>query len=146
MPVGGWCQCGKAEWMVDGVEKWGPPERLDGGIGPDPSALSIPSSREITFVDRYRCVTAPSICFLPLVGPQGGGRDENRMLYDVGHDEDAPDDSQREIGDQEYGNRDGEHHLKPARPANLVGAAKPQSRGLPAVALARPRRSVRRNG
>jgi hypothetical protein len=22
MPVGGWCQCGKAGWVVDGVEKW----------------------------------------------------------------------------------------------------------------------------
>ena len=49
---------------------------------------------------------------LPLIGPQGGGRDGNRMLHDVGHEEDAPNDSQREIGDQEYGNRDGEH-LKP---------------------------------
>ena len=83
--------------------------------------------------------------FLPLIGPQGGGRNGNRRMYDVGHDEDAPNDSQREIGDQEDGNRDGEH-LKPARPANLVGAAKPQSRGLLAIALARPRWSACMNG
>ena len=67
-------------------------------------------------------------------------------MYDVGHDEDAPNDSQREIGDQEYGKRDGEHHFKAARPANLVGVVKPQSRGLLAIALARPRRSVCMNG
>jgi hypothetical protein len=85
--------------------------------------------------------------FLPLIGPQRGGRDgNNRMLYDVGLVEDAPDDSQREIGNQERGNRDGEHHLKAARPANLVGAAEPQSGGLLAVALTRPRRGVCMNG
>jgi hypothetical protein len=84
--------------------------------------------------------------FLPLIGPQGGGRNGNRRMYDVGHDEDAPNDSQREIGDQEYGKRDGEHHFKAARPANLVGVVKPQSRGLLAIALARPRRSVCMNG
>jgi hypothetical protein len=79
-------------------------------------------------------------CFLPLIGPQGGGRDGNRGLYNVGHDEDAPDDSQGEIGDQEYGNRDGEHHFTAARPV------KAQSRGLLAIALARPRRSAGMNG
>jgi hypothetical protein len=85
-------------------------------------------------------------CFLPLISPQGGGRDGNRGLYDVGDDEDAADDSQREIGDQEYGNRDGEHHFKVARPAKLVGVAKPQSRRWLAVAVARPQRSVCMNG
>jgi hypothetical protein len=85
-------------------------------------------------------------CFLPSISPQGGGRGGNRRMYDVGQDEDAANDSQREIGNQEYGNRDGEHHFKAARPANLVGVAKRESRRLLAIALARPRRSVGMNG